>query len=322
MIKILKKVSLKQPVFIACWPGMGEVAMRAGVFLKEALKMSLFARIENTGFFQPQGVVVSRGIVSIPLIEEGAFYYYKPSGREKDIVLFIAEAQPPMDKVFQMSKLIVNFAVSLKVSRIFTFAAFPRAIEHTQDSGVWVSATDKQVLAEFSKYRVKVLSDGQISGLNGLILGTAKGQKIKGACLLGEIPLYTIQIENPKASLSLLKLLAHYLKIDINFKPLEERKDFLSKEIDKLVSFLKGELPPPQEMLPLSEDDIRAMKRELEKLGKLPESVRLKIEDLFKRSLRDVSAASELKKVLDEWNVYKDYEDRFLNLFKKKHTDH
>jgi len=32
----------------------------------------------------------------------------------------------------------------------------------------------------------------------------------------------------------------------------------------------------------------------------------------------DLSRANELKMELDKWNVYKDYEDRFLDLFKKK----
>ena len=31
----------------------------------------------------------------------------------------------------------------------------------------------------------------------------------------------------------------------------------------------------------------------------------------------DISKAKELKSELDKWNVYKDYEDRFLDLFKK-----
>jgi len=31
----------------------------------------------------------------------------------------------------------------------------------------------------------------------------------------------------------------------------------------------------------------------------------------------DISKANELKAELDQWNVYKEYEDRFLDLFKK-----
>ncbi len=43
-----------------------------------------------------------------------------------------------------------------------------------------------------------------------------------------------------------------------------------------------------------------------------------KIEELFRKKAEDISRANELKTELDKWNVYKDYEDRFLDLFKKK----
>lgn len=321
MIKILKKISLKRPILIACWPGMGDVALKAGFFLKEALNFKPFARIQASGLFQPQGVISQKGTVHIPAIEEGVFYYCKRSPEGQDLVLFLAEAQPPMDKAHQLAELIMYFASNLKVSRVFSFAAFPQAIEHTQEPSVWIVATDKEMLSEFSKYKLKVLDQGQISGLNGLILGTAKEKHIKGACFLGEIPFYTIQIENPRATQKVLEVLGRYLKLNFNFKRLQERTSFLNKEINKLISYLKGEAQL-QEPSPLSEDDIQKMKKELESFTKLPQSARLKIEDLLKKAQIDLSVASELKKVLDEWGVYKDYEDRFLDLFKKKRLDH
>ena len=38
MIKIIKNPNLKNPIFIAAWPGMGEVAYKTALFLREALK--------------------------------------------------------------------------------------------------------------------------------------------------------------------------------------------------------------------------------------------------------------------------------------------
>jgi len=61
---------------------------------------------------------------------------------------------------------------------------------------------------------------------------------------------------------------------------------------------------------------------DLESFTKLPQSARGKIENLFKKASRNLSHASDLKKALDEWGVYKEYEDRFLDLFKKKRLDH
>ncbi len=321
MIKKTRQVRLRRPVFILCWPGMGEVAIKAGLFLNKSLGFKKFAHIESSGCFQPQGVISKKGILELPKIDEGTFYYYKRKSPYSDVVLFLAQAQPPMDKAYRFAQMIADFASSVKASKIFTFAAFPQAIEHTSVSSVWVSATDKKMLTEFNEYKPKLLNEGQISGLNGLVLGAAKNKKIKGACLLGEIPFYTIQIENPKASLAVLKVLSWYLQLDVSLRRLKQRSSHVEKEIDKLIGFLKDG-KQHQENMPLGEEDIQKMKRELEKYTKLPESARKKIEDLFKKASKDISYASELKKILDEWGAYGEYEDRFLDLFKKKRFDH
>jgi len=38
---------------------------------------------------------------------------------------------------------------------------------------------------------------------------------------------------------------------------------------------------------------------------------------LFEEAKKDLTRAHELKIELDKWNVYKEYEDRFLDLFGK-----
>jgi len=39
---------------------------------------------------------------------------------------------------------------------------------------------------------------------------------------------------------------------------------------------------------------------------------------LFKAAEKDISLANKLKEELDHWNVYSEYEDKFLGLFQKK----
>jgi hypothetical protein len=48
---------------------------------------------------------------------------------------------------------------------------------------------------------------------------------------------------------------------------------------------------------------------------KVPHYIMDKIEKLFKKAEADRSAAQELKKELDKWNLFELYEDRFLDLF-------
>lgn len=319
MIKQISSPKLKNPIFIAAWPGMGEVAYRCALFLKEVMGFKIFAKLEAANFFRPSAVVVDKGIISMPSLPAGFFYYAKGKGFP-DIILFIGEAQPPLEEAEQLSAAIIEFVKKYKPSLIITFAAKPEPIDHKGDPGVWIAATDEGILKEFEEFKLTVLTTGQISGLNGIILGEGKRQGIKGVCLLGEIPYYTVQIENPRASISILNVMNKYFSLDLSLTPLEERSKFIEEEINKLIGYLKGEtsMPGPS---PLNEEDVDKLKKDLAAYTKLPQSARVNINTLFMKAQNDIAAASELKEALDHWNVYKEYEDKFLDLFKKGDRD-
>ena len=316
MIKEINTPRLKNPIFIAAWPGMGEVAYRSVLFLREVMGFKMFAKLEAEHFFKPAAVMVEKGIISLPQMPAGFFYYVKGKGFP-DIILFLGEAQPPLEHAEELSSAIIDFVMKYKAKRVLTFAAKPEPIEHRAEPAVWVSVTHEKVMQELKGLRLKVLSEGQISGLNGIILGVAKEKGLKGACLLGEIPFYTVQIENPKATAGILKVVDKYLGLNLNLSPLIERGKFIEDEIDKLVNYLKGNIPN-MEATPLNEEDIDRIKKDLAAYTKLPQSAREKIETLFKEALSDIAKANKLKEELDHWNVYKEYEDKFLDLFKKK----
>ena len=317
MIKEIAVPKLKNPIFIAAWPGMGEVAYRSALFLKEVLGAKIFAKLEAHEFFKPAAVVVNKGIINIPSVPAGFFYYYKGK-KGPDMIIFLGEAQPPLEYSEALSLAIVNFAKRYKSKLIITFAAKPEAIDHKSDPKVWVASTHADILETFKSFGSKVLKEGQISGLNGVILGVGKRKRIKGLCLLGEIPFYTVQIENPKATTAILDLISKYIKVDINLSSMRDRSKFIEEEIDKLISYLKGEAQQPQGPLPLSDEDIDKIKKDLAAYTKLPQSVREKVEKLFKEAEKDMAIANKLKAELDHWNVYSEYEDKFLGLFKKK----
>ena len=150
--------------------------------------------------------------------------------------------------------------------------------------------------------------------MNGLFLGLAKREGLRGFCLLGEIPLYTIQIENPKASLAVLEVLSRILDLKIDFSGLIREVRTMEQEINKLLNYLNI---GPQAMQPIGEEEIEKIKKSLSQLTKLPVSIKDKIDKLFQEAKDNLQKANELKLELDKWSVYKEYEDRFLDLFKK-----
>jgi hypothetical protein len=312
-IKFNKKPKLKKPYLIVGWPGMGEVAFRTVSYMIEKLKAELFASIPPREFFYLVESYVREGILEVPELPSSKFYFYKSKSGRNDTIFFLSDAQPDLYLAEEYCKRIIALAKNFNVKQIIGFAAMPQPIDHNQPVNVWATSTSASLNKELQKFDIQLLSEGHISGLNGLFLGLAKKEGLDGFCLLGEIPLYTIQIENPKVSYAVLEVLSKVLGISLDLQELIEQARSMDGQINGLLEYMKlGPMPGP-----ISEDEIEKIKKTLSQLTKLPVSVKDKIEKLFTQANKDISKANELKNELDKWNVYKDYEDRFLDLFKK-----
>jgi len=313
-ITMKKRPKLKNPHLIVAWPGMGEVAYRAGTYLVDKLKAEEFATIPPEDFFYLTESIVREGVLTLPELPASKFYFWKNKEGKNDLIIFISDAQPDLAMAEEYSMRILSVAKKYKVKKIFGFAAMPQPIDHTQSPNVWFTATSADINASLKKYNLKMLSEGQISGMNGLFLGVAKREGFEGLCLLGEIPLYTIQIENPRAAYAVLDIVTRVLEIKIDFAELIDQAEASENQINNLLDYLKvGPAPGP-----IGDEEVEKIKKSLSQLTKLPQSVKEKIEKLFQQVNTDISKAQELKSELDRWNVYKDYEDRFLDLFKDK----
>ncbi|RJO64922.1 MAG: proteasome assembly chaperone family protein [Candidatus Omnitrophota bacterium] len=309
-----KKPRLKSPYLIVAWPGMGEVAFKAAMYLIDTLKAEEFASIPPADFFYLTDVVVQRGVFELPELPFSKFYFWKNKDTAHDIIIFVSNAQPDLAKAQEYCKEILLLAKAMKVERVVSFAAMPQAIDHTQSPQVWYASSSEQVNTFLKKYNLQLLPEGQVSGLNGLFLGLAKKEGFEGFCLLGEIPLYTIQIENPKASRAVLEVFSAIARIPMDFTELTGQEHLIENQINNLLEYLKvGPAPGP-----IGEEEIEKIKKSLSQLTRLPSSIKEKIDKLFIQARQDISKANELKSELDKWNVYKEYEDRFLDLFKKK----
>jgi len=312
MNKLLPK--LKAPYLLACWPGMGNVALRAGIYLKNQLKAEELAEFETLEVYQPAEITVEHGLVKIPEAPKNKFYFWKNVYGENDLIIFLSEAQPDLDKGYIYGHRLLEFVQRYTIKKVFTFAAMPVPITHLEKPKVWAVATDLFLLEELHRFNVQIMPEGQISGLNGLLLGIAKQKKLSGICLLGELPLYTIQIENPKASQAVLEILTATLGIKIDYTELEHYAQRLEQEIEKLFDFFSVDIKSKS----LSEEDVQKMRKTIEEYTKIPPSAKKVIEELFEQAKKDRSKITELKVTLDKWGIFKEYEDKFLDLFEKK----
>ncbi|MFP3870988.1 MAG: PAC2 family protein [Syntrophobacteria bacterium] len=232
-IKVVAETQLHRPVLLAAWPGMGHVALRALVFLHEALRAQQLAYVEEPEFFRVSGISIYDGVIQATMLPRSGFYYWRRGGPPGDLLFFIGDQQPVPGKEYKLASALLDFAGTCGVSRVITVAAMPTSINHYQSSKVWVTATNSELLNEFVPYCQRVLREGQVSGMNGLLLGVGKERGLEGVCLLGEIPFYTTQIENPRVSMAVLHVLKQVLELEVDLEELEELARHTEKEIDQ-----------------------------------------------------------------------------------------
>jgi proteasome assembly chaperone (PAC2) family protein len=178
-----------------------------------------------------------------------------------------------------------------------------------QRSRLFAAATDAESLRDLKRLEVEILEDGNIGGLNGVLLGAAAECGMRGSCFLGEMPHIFSQLPFPKASLAILEAFTTLTGIMLDFTELAEQSKVVEVQLGEILSRVEqtyGEqftsesesyAPEPAEE-PASADKER-------------------IESLFADASKNRAKAFELKRELDRLGMFKEYEDRFLDLFKR-----
>ena len=180
------------------------------------------------------------------------------------------------------------------------------------DCRVFAAGTDEASVRELDDPALHLLDEGQIGGLNGVLLGAAADKGMQGMCLLGEMPHLFTQLPFPKASLAVLKAFAEIAQVQLDLTELEEQGKAMEEKLMEIVTNLEARI----EQLGANEQE--------EEFTPTPTEERLapedeqRIEELFQEATADRSKAYELKSELDRLDIFKDYEDRFLDLFKNE----
>jgi proteasome assembly chaperone (PAC2) family protein len=226
---------LRAPHLVAAWSGMGAVALLAANYLQQALEVEFFGEIDPHSYYSPAQVIIQDGVIQLPAFPETRLYYWD-KGQDHDLIMLIGTEQPP--DAYGIAVQIVDTARQLGIERVYTAAAMPRFIPHTKDPAVWGTATHPELLAELEQYGVKLMDQGTIAGLNGLLLAVAKEHGIEGLCLLGEIPMYARGMLNPRASRAVLAVLTQMLGVEIDLDRLTLWADDLDSEMAKLYAAL------------------------------------------------------------------------------------
>lgn len=307
----MESLELKQPRLVAVWPGMGHVALNAGIYVLSKLSMTLVGEFAVHELFDVEYVDVKAGVLNLGRRPRNRLFLWSDPEQKHDLLLFLGEAQPAWGK-YAFCRQLVELAKQHEVERIYTFAAMATEMLPDHASRVFVAASDQESLAECLRAGVHTLEDGHVSGLNGILLGVAKEQGLSGACLLGEMPHVLSQLPFPQASLEILRAFLAITGLSIDLAELATQAETVSNELTELV---RSAQQAAQEGF--SGEEAEEFRPEPSPEEGLDVNDRKRIERYFQEASRNRSKAFELKQELDRLGVFKEYEDRFLDLFKK-----
>lgn len=307
------RAAIKNPVMIAGWPGMGNVGLAAVSYMRIGLGAREFAHIDMSDELLPQSIKVKDGVVLLPDQPVTRFYL----SESPSIILVESQSQLTGQPALSLMRGIIEFIHELGVGTIYTAAAFALPISCREESKVFGAANGSAMRDSLVPLGMHPLEEGEISGMNGVMLGSTNDYNLPAACLMATMPQYATTLPNPKSSRALVKFFTRALGLEIDMtamnKDISKMDRFMSeieKRLQQVASLIVDEEPdhPKQE--------ISEPPREEKK--KTPEAAMKKIEALFHELSRAKSKekATKLKQELDHWNLYDLYEDRFLGLFK------
>ena len=346
-----------KPWLIAAWPGMGNVAVIAAKYLIHRLGLKPVDELAADDQFDVQQVNVRAGIIGAPRRPRSVFYRLPvspssgtgdapgsagasanddlPSGR--DVIVFIGDAQPSTDG-YGFARALLDHAATLGAGRVLTFASMASQLHPSQDPHVFGAATDHDTLIDLKRLGVETLGDGQIGGLNGVLLGAASERAMSGMCLLGEIPFFAAGVPNPKGAMAVLEAFGSLSGIEIDLADLARDAANVDRALIELLEKMQAEArrkeraegqeadesyeggePEADSDAVDAEGPVADQRKSVRKAGQrtLDAAATARIEQLFSEASADRSKGVGLKQELDRLGVFAQYEDRFLDLFKR-----
>jgi proteasome assembly chaperone (PAC2) family protein len=308
---------LRKPWLVAVWPGMGGVAQIAGTYLVRALDMQPLAELDARPFHATQSIAVKDGLVQPPDRPRSVFYAWRNPGEGRDLIVMLADQQPSVDAA-RYGEALLDVAARHGVERVFTFAAMATPAHPSAEPRVFAVVTEAALLADIDRARVTRLQEGEITGLNGVFVTLAAARSLPGTCLLGEFPFFAATVPNPKASAAVLRVFSELSGIEIGLAELLADARRIEKGlIEHLENLQNAAQLAARSVEPAGEEGERTDEPELQDpFVPAPEVVK-RIEELFAQARRDRARALELKTELDRHGLFRQYEDRFLDLFKK-----
>ncbi len=227
-VEILDSPKISSPKLICGLPGSGYVGKLAVDYLIEKLNAKKFADIFSSSF-PPQVSIQPDGTVD--LVKNSLYHC---SGPKNDFILLTGDAQPVSAQgEYMLAEEILKLCKKFNVKQVITLAAYITG-KFSKSPKVFGTSTSKDFVEKFSEYGVSTLTKGNITGMNGVLIGMSKREAVDGICLLGETSGYVI---DAKASIAVLESISKILGISIDMSELEKR----AKDTEEIIKTIQAQ---------------------------------------------------------------------------------
>jgi uncharacterized protein len=232
---IVDRVSVKNPVVIEGFPGIGLVGTIATQHLIEQLEMKQIGIIASQEYFPPV-VVTLGGIVNAPV------RMYEQIDRK--VIAIISDIPIHPNASNEVGDALIDWAISINAKEIISIAGL---MTMSDEHRVYAVATSKELL-ERLKGKAEVLQTGAISGVSGSILNSCILKKFNAICLMGET--YGPN-PDPRAAAEVIKVLNSLFGWEVAVDKLIEQAEQIEFELHRLAEQVKTTGIEPKKEYPM-----------------------------------------------------------------------
>tara|TARA_B100000315_G_C14595867_1_gene599264 strand:- start:21715 stop:22470 length:756 start_codon:yes stop_codon:yes gene_type:complete len=222
-LKLKEKPDLRHPVLVGGVADSGYVANLALDHFVKELKGKLFGEIYSYGF-PPHIMIQSDGTAGL---QKANLYFHRSPDRKTDLLILGGDTQPSEPQAaYQIASEVLQLAKGMGIKKVYTIGAHVTGTA-VEDPKIYATATDPNLVKKIADYGFHVMSQGNVTWMNGLLFGLAKLRGMDGCFLSAETSGYSV---DAKAARGVLVALTKVLGITMDTTRLDER----AKEIERL----------------------------------------------------------------------------------------
>ncbi|MCL1979302.1 MAG: proteasome assembly chaperone family protein [Methanomassiliicoccaceae archaeon] len=222
--------SLKDPLFIECLPGIGNVGKTAGDFIADSLNAERFATIYSE-HFPPQVLLDDDNIVELA---NNQLWYVKDVGG-RDIIFLRGDCQgSTQEGQFELCVEILNIVMGYGISGIITLGGYGTG-QMVDVPRIFGAVTDLKIKKEYKGYGVEFPPGDPAAGIigaSGVFVGLGKVHGIPSICIMGETSGYFV---DHKSAMAMVGVLMKKLDVELDLTDLQDK----SEKIDELTAKVK-----------------------------------------------------------------------------------